>query len=138
MTRKLRLRMTALVAMFGLSAPLAAFHPGHDEHPEVVYTVDKNGQVKIGMDVRIAGAIVKKGKYELTHRVDGDQHVVVLTGQPNKETTMGVVHEIRTTWLPSRDRVRQSALFAYDQPDAVYEVTKIQIAGENGDHVLEQ
>lgn len=137
MMKKLLLRVTALVAMFGLSAPLAAFHPGHDENPEVIYTVDKNGQVKIGIDVRVGGAIVKKGKYELTHRVDGDEHVVILKGQPNKETTT-VVHEIRTTWMPSRDRVRKSALFAYDQPDAVYEVTKIQIAGENGDHVLER
>lgn len=134
--RKRLLRVTALLAMFALSAPVAAFHPGHDEHVEVVYAVDKNGQVKIDGDVRIAGVIVKKGKYELTHRVEGYQHVVVLTGQPNKETTR-VVHEIRTTWIPSRDRVRKSALFAYDQPDAVYEVTKIQIAGENGDHVLD-
>jgi hypothetical protein len=132
-----KVRVTAMMAMWALSVPMVAFHPGHDEQLEIVYTVDKNGHVKIGTDVRIAGAIVQKGKYAFTHRVDGYEHTVILTGQPNKETVT-VVHEIRTTWIPSRDRVRKSALFAYDQPDAVYEVTKIQIAGENGDHVLER
>jgi hypothetical protein len=135
---KLPALVTSSILMFALGIPTAAVHDGnHAAGPgDKIFKVGKNGDVKIGNDVKIGEILVKKGKYLFEHRVDGGQHIVVLTSIDNKNSSEAVVHEIRTRLITSRDPVKKSALFAEEQRDRSYRVTVIQIAGENGDHTV--
>lgn len=122
------------VLAFGLSG--AALHDGPHVGPDgEVFTVGKNGEVKIGMDVVIGDVLVKKGKYLLEHRIDGDAHILALTGLDTKKGSEAPAHQIRLRLLPSRDPVKKSALFAERLQDRSYRVSVVQIAGEAGDHV---
>jgi len=118
---------------------LAVAHDGpHAAGPnDQVFKISKSGEVKIGADVRIGNALVKKGKYRAVHRVDGDTHVLALTTADKKNEVDVVTHEIRMQLIPSRDPVKTSALFAEEQRDRSLRVVAVQIAGEPGDHVPE-
>lgn len=130
--------LIGLVLVFAGSLPAAAVHDGHDEGPtEYVFTIGKNGDVKIGSDVKIGDALVKKGKYLVAHRVEGDSHILVLTGIDGKKTDVAPVHEILMRLIPARNPVKKSAMSAKEQSDHLYRVTIVQIAGENGDHIPE-
>ena len=126
------------VVVFCLAFELsgAALHDGPHVGPDgEVFNVGKNGDVKIDTDVAIGETLVKKGKYLFEHRVDGDAHILVLTGLETKNGGEAPVHQIRMRLLPSRDHVKKSALFAERLRDRSYRVSLVQIAGEAGDHV---
>lgn len=132
MIRIATVTVVAFFLAFGLQA--AARHDGPHAGPDdEVFNVGKNGGVKIGMDVAIGSVLLKKGKYAVAHRVEGDAHILVLTGLDNKTETQ--VHEIPLRLIPSRDPVKKSALFAVRQRDRSYRVSVVQIAGESGDHI---
>ena len=121
------------VLAFGLSG---VAHDGPHVGPDgEVFNVGKNGDVKIGMDVVIGDVLVKKGKYRFEHRVDGDAHILVLTGLEPKSGIEVPVHAIHMRFFVSKDPVRKSALFAERLRDRSYRVNVIQIAGESGDHI---
>lgn len=122
------------VLAFGLSG--VAFHDGPHTGPDgEVFTVGKNGDVRFGMDVVIGGALVKKGKYQFEHQLDGTAHVLVLTGLDAKTGNEAPTYRIRTRLLPSRDPVKRSAIFAERLRDRSFRVTVVQIANEPGDHL---
>lgn len=130
-----------VLSVFLLSAfagPVTAGHDGpHGEGPlDRTFNIGKKGDVKIGEDVKIGDVLVRKGKYLISHRVEGDHHIVVLTGVDKTPSSESSIHEIRMRFFPSRDRVKKSALFAEPRRDRSYEVTVIQIAGEDGDHAI--
>lgn len=126
----------ALILVFAFSLPAAALHDGPHVGPDgEVFNVSKNGDVKIDMDVAVGDVVVKKGKYLVEHRMEGDQHTLVLTGLDGKKGVEAPVHQIRMRWISSKDAVKKSALFAERQRDRSYRVTVIQIAGESGDHM---
>lgn len=79
---------TAVVVFFltfGLSG--AALHDGPHVGPDgEVFNVAKSGDVKIDTDVAIGEVLVKKGKYLFEHPVDGDAHILVLTGLARPRT----------------------------------------------------
>lgn len=134
---KRMLSSTAFVVFclaFGSSG--TALHDGPHVGPDgEVFNVGKNRDVKIGMDVVIGDVLVKKGKYLFEHRVDGDTHVLVLTGLEDKNGAEPPVHQIPMRFITSRDVVKKSALFAERLRDRSYRVSVIQIAGESGDHM---
>ena len=120
-------------------ASSAAAHDGpHAAGPnDQVFKIGKNGEVKIGTDVRIGSALVKKGRYLAIHRVDGDSHILALTTADKKSEVDVVTHEIRMRLIPSKDPVKTSALFVEEQKDRSLRVVAVQIAGEPGDHLPE-
>jgi hypothetical protein len=134
---KRMLSPTAVVVFFlafGLSG--AAFHDGPHVGPDgEVFNVGKNRDVKIGMDVVIGDVLVKKGKYLFEHRLDGNTHVLVLTGLQPKNGAEAPIHQIQMRFISSKDAVKKSALFAERQRDRSYRVSVIQITGESGDHM---
>ena len=131
-------RTTAVAAaVFALTFGFrgAAAHDGPHVGPDgEVFNVGKKGDVKIGMDVVIGDVLVKKGKYLFEHRLEGDSHILVLTGVATKNGIEPLVHQIHMRFITSRDPVKKSALFAERQRDRSYRVSVIQIAGESGDH----
>lgn len=128
---------SVMIQLMVVAAPtFAAAHDGpHGAESDVVFQVGKNGEVKIGADLQVGGTLIKKGKYVFAHRIDGDVHIVVLTGVAGKDTPVAPVHEIRTKLVPSRDRVKGSALFTHEEHDLSYRITTIKVAGESGDHL---
>ena len=133
------MRRTTAIAVIAFACALgvrAAAHDGPHVGPDgEVFNVGKKGDVKIGMDVLIGDVLVKKGKYLFQHRLDGDGHILVLTGLETKNVIEAPVHQIHMRFISSRDAVRKSAIFAERQRDRSYRVSVIQIAGESGDHM---
>lgn len=130
-----------VLSVFLLSAfagPVTAGHDGpHGEGPlDRTFNIGKKGDVKIDEDVKIGDVLVRKGKYLISHRVEGDHHIVVLTRVDKTPSSEGSIHEIRMRFFPSREMVKKSALFAEPQRDNSYRITVIQIVGENGDHTV--
>ena len=130
-------RLACLSLVFASPRPIAALQEHvHDAGPHnEVYKVGKNGDVKIGTDVKIGDVLVKEGKYLLAHRAEGDRHYLVLTRIDPKNRTEAPGYEIRTRLVPSAEPVKRSALFAYQLGDGSYRVAVVQIVGEDGDHL---
>ena len=121
------------------AAPLAAFHDGdHGEGPtDRTFKVSKTGEVKIGTDVKVGTVLVKRGTYMLMHRAEDGEHVFTLTEiNKKKDATQLVTFEFESSFLANSERVKNSSLLAREFRDHSYEVVKIQIAGEDGDHML--
>lgn len=121
------------------SGSLRAFHDGdHGEGPtDRTFRVSKTGEVIIGTNVKIGNLLVRRGKYMLTHRADGDRHVFVLAEVDKRKAALELSSiEFGSRFLSNSEQVKNSLLVAKEQRDRSYEVVKIQIAGENGDHVL--
>jgi hypothetical protein len=128
--------MTTVVFVVTVGLSGAAFHDGPHVGPDgEVFNVGKKGDVKIGLDVAIGDVLVKKGKYLFEHRMEGDRHMLVLTGLETKNGIEAPVHQIPMRFITSKDAVKKSALFAERLRDRSYRVSVIQIAGESGDHM---
>ena len=116
---------------------LLAFHDGdHGEGPlDTTFKVGKTGEVNIEMDVRIGTNLVKRGKYMLTHRAEGQRHVFVLAEvNKKKQPSQLAMYEIDSRFVANPQPVKNSTLMVKEQKDHSVEVLRIQIAGENGDH----
>jgi len=133
-----RVATGAVIGLLALTSSVAAHDGPHAAGPnDQVFKIGKNSEVKIGADVRIGSALVKKGKYLAVHRIDGDSHVLVLTTADKRNEFDVITQEIRLRLIPSKDPVKTSALFAEEQRDRSLRVVAVQIAGEPGDHVPE-
>ena len=128
------LTISLLSAAFGASV---ATHDGPHgpSDTDVVLKVGKTGEVKIGADLRVSSRTIPRGKYVFEHRIDGDNHVIVLTGAASDKKVASALHEIPTRWVTSRDNVKSSLIVTREQRDRSYHVTSIKVAGENGDHI---
>ena len=125
--------------MFGSNRSAWALHDG--DHGEGLidrtFKIGKAGDVNIGRDVKVGNQFVKRGKYMLTHRQENQRHVFVLTEiNKKKDPSQLATIEIDGRFVPSSSLVKKSAITAKEQRDHSYELVKIQIAGENGDHVF--
>ena len=128
--------MTAsvLCAAFGVSVATHDGPHGPGEN-DVVFKVGKTGEVKIGADLRLGRRTIPRGKYVFEHRVEADNHVIVLTGAASDKKVASAVHEIPTRWVTSRDNVKSSLIVTREQRDWSYHITSIKVAGENGHHI---
>jgi len=101
------------------------------------FKIGKTGEVNVGRDVKIGNQLVKRGKYMLVHRAKEQRHVFVLTEiNKKKDPSQLTTIEIDGRFVPSSASVKKSAITAKEQRDHSYQVTTIQMAGENGDHVF--
>lgn len=128
--------MTAslLCAAFGVSVAThdGPHGPGQND---VVFKVGKTGEVKIAADLRLSSRSIPRGKYVFEHRVEGNNHVIVLTGAASDKKVASAVHEIPTRWVTSRENVKRSLIVTREQLDWSYHITSIKVAGENGHHI---
>ena len=133
-----RLTIGLCVLLAGAGS-VAAYHDGdHGEGPtDKTFKIGKTGEVNIGADVKIGNRLVKRGKYILMHQVGEDRHMIVLA-EINKKKAAGELSiiEFGTRFLRTSDVVKNSTILARQLRDYSYEFMKIQIAGENGDHVF--
>ncbi len=133
-----RMTLVGLTALLGiaLGAGVSARHDGpHGGPDDEVWGINKNGEVKMALDAAIGGVIVRKGKYAVEHRVEGENHTLVLTGLDRKAGESRMILEVPLRFVASRDPVKRSALFVNRQADRSWRVDVVQIAGEAGDHV---
>ncbi len=129
----------ALCAAFLGTGSLTALHDGdHGEGPtDRTFKVSKTGEVSIGTDVKIGNQLVRRGKYMLIHRPEDDRHMFVLAEVDKKKAASQLsMIEFAGRFLSTSEQVKNSTFLAKQQRDRSYEVVKIQIAGENGDHVF--
>lgn len=125
--------IVAVLCAVGI-ASLAA-HDGHGEGPTGrTFTVGKKGDVNIREDVKVGGDVLKRGKYMFEHRVDGERHVIVLTGIVKKDIAPPV-YEIPTRTVPSREMAKKSVFVATELADHSLRVGVVHVAGEPLDHV---
>jgi hypothetical protein len=121
----------ALLVVSGISA-----HDGHDDGlTEQTFKIGKNGEVKFGEDVTIGDLLVKKGRYLLEHRLDGERHLFMLTSAERAEAKAAPVYEVPTEVLVSKVPVKKSAVYAAERDNHMLQVTVVQIAGENVNHL---
>lgn len=117
-------------------APRVLAHEGHDDGPtEQTFKIAANGEVKFGEDVRFGDFVVKKGKYVLEHRIDGERHLITLSAVTKAETTAPVVYDVPTQTVLSKVPVKKSAVYAVEGADRLLRVSVVQISGENVDHL---
>ena len=120
---------------------LAAFSGATSAHDEdggpgqAVFKVDGKGAVKIGDPLMIGTLTVPKGRYLLEHRVEGTEHIIVLTRAAAKGSDAWT-HEFAMRLIPEKQVAKRSAIFASELRDGSLELSAIQIVGEAGDHVL--
>ena len=133
-----RMTLVGLIGILSLvsGSVLSARHDGpHGGPDDEVWSINKNGEGKMALDVVIGGVVVRKGKYAAEHRVDGDVHTLVLTSLDRRSGESRMILEIPMRLIPSQDPVKKSALFVNRQPNRSWRVDIVQIAGEPGDHV---
>jgi hypothetical protein len=118
------------VAIVGLAA-----HEGHEVATGRTFTVGKKGDVNIREDVKIGTEYtLKKGKYLFEHRVEGDQHVIVLTGIVKAGMPVPV-YAIPTRTLASRTASKQSVFVAKELVDHSLQIAVVHISGEALEHL---
>lgn len=131
------MRSSVLLVVVMLAGFGSAASP-HDEDGgpgQAVFKVDGKGVVKIGDPLMIGGLTVPKGRYLLEHRVEGTEHVIVLTRADAKGSDAWT-HEFAMRLIPEKQVAKRSAIFASELRDGSLGLSAIQIAGEAGDHVL--
>jgi hypothetical protein len=124
--------VAAVLSAMGSS--IARAHDGHDGPTGRTFTVGKKGDVNIREDVKVGGDILKRGKYLFDHRVDGDRHLIVLTGIV-KNDVVPPVYEIATRTIAAREPATKSAFVAKELPDHSLQVGVVRVAGEALEHV---
>ena len=128
------------IAALGIVATLivssgALAHEGHDDGPtEQTFKIAASGEVKFGEDVKFGDVLIKKGKYVLEHRIDGERHLIVLSAVTKAAATVST-YVAATETLAAKVPVKKSAFYATEGKDRILRVTVVQIAGENLDHL---
>jgi hypothetical protein len=117
----------------------AAAHDGpHDGPTTASFKVTKSGVVTLGEDVKLGNIVVRKGRYQFAHDVDGELHLVRLTRMAAKSQADAIIYETTTRVIPTR-QVRRASLLraqeAADHADHSLYISLIEIQGETGDHI---
>ena len=131
-----RILMTAVVASLLLMGTFASAHDGPHGGPDAVtFKVGKNGEVNVRQDVKFGTVLVRRGKYMFEHRLDGERHVVVLTGAARKDGAVPVQYELPTSVLSSRQVAKRTAVCAKELADRSLVVTMVEVTGERAEHL---
>jgi hypothetical protein len=124
------------IMLISAMALFAAAHEGHDD-PLLPHTVKigKTGEVAFGMPVRFGETLLRKGRFILEHRVEGNQHWIRLTPVPAKgpvaQTAPAV--ELPAKVGGAKGKVTKSEVLVHPIKD-VFEIVRITIAGEDVEH----
>ena len=127
--------VVAIAISVGLAVGISAHDGPHTGRADATFKVGKNGQVKIGEDLRIGALVVKKGTYLFEHRVEEQRHVVMLTKVD--KVTEHSPFELPMRLLPTKAPMKRTAILAYEPDRGPLELTTVEVAGELGEHVLD-
>ena len=127
-----------ILLLFAMKLP--ALPHDEDEGPSPVLRINEKGEVKIDSDMLFGERILKKGTYLVEHRSEDKLHVFAFTRieRPPKGAPAVLPEkiEVTSTVIPT-ERIRSSAVHTeHDHDKNIYRVTKIEIAGENLEHIL--
>jgi hypothetical protein len=128
--------VAAALVMIVATAPIAADEGPHGGPAEATFKVGKNGDVKIGEDLKVGDVVVKRGKYKFEHRIEADQHTVVLTRIEARDAAESW-YEIPMRLVAARGVPKRTVVYAEELPDHSLILTLVEVAGENGNHVPE-
>jgi hypothetical protein len=133
----MRPAFAAALGVVAVTVAAVSAHDGpHTGPTDQTYKVAKDGRVKVSEDLTVGETIVKRGTYMFAHRIDEQQHVVTLTPADVDAAKQGGI-ELRMRLLPSRTMVRRTAILAREAGSRSLTMTTVQVAGEDGEHVLE-
>jgi len=133
--RRIALSVVA-VAVAVLTFGKVAAHDGpHGGPDEVTFRVGKNGEINLRQDVKFGTVLVKRGKYVFEHRLDADQHLIVLTEVAPKGGRAPAVYEVPTRLLPARKAANRTSVYAKEQADRSLVVMMVEVAGEPSEHL---
>jgi hypothetical protein len=140
-------RLIVIALSVQLVAAAAAHEGGHDDKlSDRQYKIGKKGEINIRADSAIGRIVLRKGKYKITHQVNGDQHTFVFTPEAkgsSKEKAPEAIEVETKQLLPSRDKASRFVVYAIpyrhddrktDHPD--YRISKITVDGENWEHLF--
>jgi hypothetical protein len=125
-----------VVLACGLVAGLSAHDGPHAGRADATFKVGKNGQVKIGEDLKAGAVLVKKGTYLFDHRATEEGHLIILT-KVDKVAEQNAF-ELRMRLLPSKAPMRRTAILAHEPDRGPLHMTTVEVAGELGEHVLDR
>ena len=131
----MRTKLMIVAALCAAGIGVARAHEGHESGPVGrTFTVGKKTDVNIREDVKVGADILKRGKYFFEHRVDGDRHVIVLTGIVKKDVVPSI-YEIPTRTIPTREMAKKSVFVAGELADHSMQVRVVHVAGEALEHI---
>ena len=114
---------------------LVGAHDGpHTGPTDATFKVGKDGRVKVSENLVVGRRTVPRGTYLFEHRVEGDQHLIILT-LTGKAAEAGPPLELPMRFLPATAAARRTALLAHEVGRTL-ELTTVEVEGEAGEHVL--
>jgi hypothetical protein len=130
--------ITIVYFTLALTGQALGFHDDHGEGPtDQVFKVGKTGEINITRDVKFGSYLIRRGKYTMTHRVDGPFHIFGFEEINKKKPAPElVVYEVRTRLIGSEGVNKSTSVTAKEAKDHSYEAVVIQLATESGDHLL--
>lgn len=104
------------------------WRPRRSPEPERGPRMGKSGELTIAEDMRLGAFLMRKGSYFLSHRLEGNAHVLVLTAVEPAVPSEADGGKVMTT----RQLVTRSSVFAEELDDKSFRVRIVQIAGVDG------
>src|SRR4051812_48104144 len=85
-----------------------------DEEPLIVheYKLKPNGAINLVEDTLIRDKLLPRGKYTIQHRIDGDQHVVIIAQAPNANAVPRPAIVVSATLVPVRAKLSKFVVYA--------------------------
>lgn len=136
-------RNTSLIKVFALVLALGGLalpvFTQHDAQHDKLTPIGKQGAISFDSDVRIGGALLKKGEYIIQHQVEGDDHVFVFKRGIRRytEVTPGKeVARVKCKVEPLGEKAPHSGLRYGTNAAGEKTVEEIHIKGEAVKHVF--
>ena len=125
-----------------------AQHGGHTETamPEKPYIeklrVNDQGEVKLSGDTRVGDLLLKRGKYQFQHVVEGEDHFIAFkrTDPPGKQADLAMANQqalrVRCRLEPLGKPAKQTEFYTTVTVRGERTVERLQVQGENVKHVF--
>jgi hypothetical protein len=128
----------ACILLIGTGSGAVTLHDENEGEPiQMTFKVNNRSEVDIGTDAYAGSTLVKKGKYSITHRIEGEKHLITLILIDRKQPVPSSFKvELDTRLLPFKDPVKRTILLAKEGNDHKFHLSSFQIVGENGDHIF--
>lgn len=120
------------VLMVGLfSLPLLAQHHDAQHKDEGMIHVGKKGETNLSSPLRVGETVLKPGRYQFKHTMEGDDHVVAFLTTDGKE-----VARVKCKLEPLGEKAKVTAIHTSPGTGGERLLTAVQVQGENAKHIL--
>jgi hypothetical protein len=116
-------------------------HPHDEPRPSRAYTLKPGGEINLFEDTMIRDKLLTHGRYLVQHRVSAGEHTVIVTQVPDRKRIARPPAVVTATVLPAGTTYPDSVVYAEPPRDGrtsdrYYRIMKIDIAGEDVDHLF--